>query len=419
MAGRSRTAPSHGPARSTTSTRPRFQAGGLGYDQRYAWPAFPRVAVDAGATSVDVLTQTARSLATAANVVRAIDAVTAKPETGSTLTVVMTPLNQVATIQTNVPNIYLEQQAFNTVIENDLRLAINDGLDKLILDKIAASGFQAPGTDPLLVSVRKAMTTILAAGYSPDTLILTPAAAEALDLAVSGITGGTQDFVFAPGKLRAEPDLRAQQADLEDDRRRPRSSTRRRSASCTRARCRWPGSRRTRARRTARMCGWSSTACSASSARPPQSGSPPRNGRRARSRRARRRRRARPSPSVRLCLSASAPAPAHVADGDGAKPVTTCPRTPLGATPTLSRTNNALSKREWGEMPAKIVMVNGDNFVVDMDVDRAASDILVGSDKFATLEAQNGSSTKRVYVIRDHIAYAEAYEPSVPSVEAI
>ena len=81
--------------------------------------------------SVDVLTQTARSLATAANVVRAIDAVTAKPETGSTLTIVTTPLKQVATIQTNVPNVYLEQPAFNTVIENDLRLAINDGLDKL------------------------------------------------------------------------------------------------------------------------------------------------------------------------------------------------------------------------------------------------------------------------------------------------
>lgn len=56
-------------------------AGGLGADQRYAWPAFPRVNVDASATSVDVFTQTARTLASAANVVRAIDAVTAKPET--------------------------------------------------------------------------------------------------------------------------------------------------------------------------------------------------------------------------------------------------------------------------------------------------------------------------------------------------
>jgi hypothetical protein len=179
----------------------RYQAGGFGYDQRWAWPAFQRVPIDYEVTSVDVLTQTARTLATAANVVRAIDAVTAKPETSSTLTIVTTALKQVATIQTNVPNVYLAQQAFNTTIENDLRLAINDGLDKLILDYIAASGFQAPGTDPLLVSIRKAMTTIMGNGYNPDTLLLTPANAEALDLAVSGISGGTQDFVFTPAQF--------------------------------------------------------------------------------------------------------------------------------------------------------------------------------------------------------------------------
>ena len=70
----------------------------------------------------------------------------------------MTPLKQVAAIETNVPNIYLEQPAFRTVIEQDLRHAIDGGLDKLVLDAIAASGFQAPGTDTLLISVRKAIT---------------------------------------------------------------------------------------------------------------------------------------------------------------------------------------------------------------------------------------------------------------------
>ena len=53
----------------TTSQLARAPAA-FGADQRYAWPAFPRVAVDAGVTSVDVLTQTARTLPTAANVVR-------------------------------------------------------------------------------------------------------------------------------------------------------------------------------------------------------------------------------------------------------------------------------------------------------------------------------------------------------------
>ncbi len=176
----------------------RNTAGAFGYDQRWAWPAFQRVNVDAGATSVDVFTQTARTLATAANVVRAIDAVTAKPESASTLTIVTTALKQVASIYTNVPNIQLEQPAFNTAIENDLRLAINDGLDKLVLDFIATSGFQAPGTDQLLVSIRKAMTTIMASGYNPDTLLLTPANAETLDTLVSGIASGVNDYVFAP-----------------------------------------------------------------------------------------------------------------------------------------------------------------------------------------------------------------------------
>jgi uncharacterized protein len=176
-------------------------AGPLGADQRYAWPAFQRVNVDAGATSVDVFTQTARTLATAANVVRAIDAVTAKPETASTLTIVTTALKQLASIYTNVPNIQLEQPAFNTVIENDLTLAINEGLDKLVLDFIATAGFQAPGTDQLLVSIRKAMTTILGNGYNPDTVILTPANAETLDVLVSGIASGVNDYVFPPAQL--------------------------------------------------------------------------------------------------------------------------------------------------------------------------------------------------------------------------
>jgi hypothetical protein len=45
------------------------------------------------------------------------------------------------------------------------------------------------------------MTTILASGYNPDTLILTPANAEALDVLVTGLTGGTADFVFGAGRF--------------------------------------------------------------------------------------------------------------------------------------------------------------------------------------------------------------------------
>jgi hypothetical protein len=61
------------------------------------------------------------------------------------------------------------------------------------------------------------------------------------------------------------------------------------------------------------------------------------------------------------------------------------------------------------EMPARIVMVNGDEFVVDMGVDVVASEILVGSDPRVKLDAGVGSETKTVYVMRGHIAYAEDY----------
>ena len=174
-------------------------AGAFGADQRYAWPAFPRVAVDSGVTSVQVLTQTARSLPAAADVVRAVEAVTNKPEAGSTLTLAAVPMKQVAAVQSGVPNMMLEQDQIESVIGQDLSLAINEGLDKLILDAIALSGFQAPGTDALLVSIRKAMTTIYASGYNPDLLILTPANAEALD--VLQTAGSEKMWVFGAGRF--------------------------------------------------------------------------------------------------------------------------------------------------------------------------------------------------------------------------
>ena len=169
----------------------------LGADERYAWPAFPRVGVDAGVTSVDVMSQTSRTLAAAADVIRPIDAVTPKPETSSVLAVTPTALKQVASVQTGIPNVYLEQAAFNTVVENDLRLAVNGGLDKLVLDALAAAGFLDPGTDPLLVAIRKAITLIEADGYAPNALILRPQDSELLD--TLRVNDTDELYVFSPG----------------------------------------------------------------------------------------------------------------------------------------------------------------------------------------------------------------------------
>jgi hypothetical protein len=114
------------------------------------------------------------------------------------LEVVTVPLQQVASVQSGIPNVYLEQPLFNTVIEGDLRLAINEALDKLCLDATAASPFSDPGTGSLIVAVRHAITVLQALGYSPDTLILTPQASEDLDT----LTANTTDeiYVFSPGQ---------------------------------------------------------------------------------------------------------------------------------------------------------------------------------------------------------------------------
>jgi hypothetical protein len=45
------------------------------------------------------------------------------------------------------------------------------------------------------------MTTIMGNGYNPDTVLLTPANAEALDVLVSGVSGGVNDYVFAPANF--------------------------------------------------------------------------------------------------------------------------------------------------------------------------------------------------------------------------
>ncbi len=47
-------------------------------------------------------------------------------------------------MQTGVPNVYLEHRRSTSIVEADLRLALNDALDKLILDAIATQ--RLPGT---------------------------------------------------------------------------------------------------------------------------------------------------------------------------------------------------------------------------------------------------------------------------------
>jgi hypothetical protein len=175
--------------------------GALGYDQRFIYQVVPNVAVDHGVTSVQVFQQTARTLNAGTAVVRAIDATSNKPEVASTLNIANVQLKQVAGVESGIPNVYLESDALASVVETDLRLQVSEGLDSLFVTAVASSGFQAPSTDNRLVSIRKAITTLRASGYTPNAIFLTPADSETIDLLVSGISGGTADFVFGAGRF--------------------------------------------------------------------------------------------------------------------------------------------------------------------------------------------------------------------------
>ena len=67
-------------------------------------------------------------------------------------------------------------------------------------------------------------------------------------------------------------------------------------------------------------------------------------------------------------------------------------------------------------MATRIVMVNGDRFAVDIDVNRAANDILSSPDRHVLIEPTGGM---RAYLNPAHIAYVQAVseEPMVSVVD--
>ena len=87
------------------------------------------MSVDAGVTSVSVLTQSTRTLPSGGTAVRAIDATSSKPAIGGTVSMVATSMKQVAAVSSGIPNVYLENQGIESIVSNDLRLAYADGLD--------------------------------------------------------------------------------------------------------------------------------------------------------------------------------------------------------------------------------------------------------------------------------------------------
>jgi HK97 family phage prohead protease len=176
----------------------------LGYDQRWAYPAFPSTAVDSATTSVQVLRQSSRTLPAGTAIVRPLDSVTTKPEVDTVTELVSQQLSQVAAVESNVPNIHGEQLPFQSMVEVDLRLAISEGYDRLVLNGLAQAGTITAGTADVLTSVRRGISQLATAGYAADTLVIDAAGAEKLDLLQSS---GSEKFWtfgagnFAPGQI--------------------------------------------------------------------------------------------------------------------------------------------------------------------------------------------------------------------------
>lgn len=148
----------------------------LGADQRFLYPALRQDGVDSEATSVTTFRQKARTLADPDLMDRAIAAVTEKPETDTEAELVIEALHQIATISKEVPNIFLENQAFRGFIDADLRLAFSNALDKHILDAIAASTPQSGTGNALFIeAILHAAEAVAADGYSPSLLAASPA----------------------------------------------------------------------------------------------------------------------------------------------------------------------------------------------------------------------------------------------------
>ena len=114
---------------------------------------------------------------------RAIAAVTTKPEVAFTVVLVHTALEQIAHKISGVPNVIFGNRGIRQIVDSELRLGLGEALDAQAVAIINAAGMATGGTGAnLAIRIRKAMTTLQAAGYEPDTVALSPADAEALDL---------------------------------------------------------------------------------------------------------------------------------------------------------------------------------------------------------------------------------------------
>ena len=170
-----------------------------GADGRRLYPALEQRPLD-GATRVDELVSTGRSLADPEAMQLAIDATSEKPVTASGATLESYDVKMVATVSDPYPNAIVSLPAFADLVNVDMTIAYQDSLDNLVVNTITdAAGTTDDAGDDLFEQLRKAVTVLQGEGFNPTLAAVSPEDAETLDLSRSG--GSTTDdgpFILSP-----------------------------------------------------------------------------------------------------------------------------------------------------------------------------------------------------------------------------
>jgi hypothetical protein len=178
-------------------------APGLGIASRYLYPEFRVEPVEEGATSIQTFRQSDRTLASPDDMLRVINDVTPKPETDTSVETVNTELLQVASVSTEIPNVFLESPAFAGFINDDLTAAWRAAVDSMVVDAIELTSPPAGSGADVLAGIVGSVELVIAAGYNPTTVALK--SADYLELLLladdGGYVGSKMDRVLARVKV--------------------------------------------------------------------------------------------------------------------------------------------------------------------------------------------------------------------------
>jgi hypothetical protein len=171
-----------------------------GVDTRRLYPAIPDTRPLNGATRVDELVSTGRSLADPQDMQLAIDATSEKPVTSSGATLETFEPKMIATVTDPQPNALVGLPAFRDLVNTDMATAYSDSLDDYVVSTIVNAAAATPdvGVD-LFECLRKAVTAIQDEGFNPTLAAVSPENAEELDLT----RGNNNDQFILPPSPRS------------------------------------------------------------------------------------------------------------------------------------------------------------------------------------------------------------------------